>query len=693
MGTATDAAKDRWPEILRSLAGLSDKQLTNRHQPCPNCGGTDRYRFDDQGRGMHFCSHCGAGDGMALLMKVKGWTYQDACQRVEEYLQVNQDRKPPKAAPKKQEKVLRNTRPPQNGPPVSKNGTVWTYSDTFRVVREPRANGEKSIRPWIWNGDKWQAGAPKGPRPLLNLQQIIDNPDRSVLVVEGEKCVDAAQQLFGKAVVTTWSSGANSVHKTDWSPLAGRNVALWPDNDQAGRDAMEKVARLVMDAGATSVRLIANPDDAPEKWDVADADWTPKQAAEFVQNNIQTAIVRPEVVEPVQQQADDAGQTQLAPQLETMVQYGTRELLNHFRGQGLRFNVFTNQVEQNGQVLRGAERTYLALAEQNIKAGKDLALDCLVQIAHENEYDPVREYLEHVEATVEPTYIERLASTYLRPADAAQDAPTLYDDMLLHTLIGAVRRVFEPGCKHDTACVLMGDQGCRKSSFWRVLGGPFFSDALRDIQSKDDIQILHRSWMMEWAELDALTSKKHAGSVKAFLSQAVDVFRVPYGKAAEDFPRRGIIVGSTNRQTGFLVDDTGNRRFWVIPTPKTEADPIDVDALEQERDAIWSAAVKLYREGVPNYMSTKRALEVTTENEDYLIGNPWAEVIETWLRTPRPDFEKTTTTRILSEAVGKPVERQTKLDQMHVADVMKGLGFKRVRERDDNKRTWVWRRS
>ena len=199
--------------------------------------------------------------------------------------------------------------------------------------------------------------------------------------------------------------------------------------------------------------------------------------------------------------------------------------------------------------------------------------------------------------------------------------------------------------------------------------------------------------MMEWAELDALTSKKHAGSVKAFLSQAVDVFRVPYGKAAEDFPRRGIIVGSTNRQTGFLVDDTGNRRFWVIPTPKTEADPIDVDALEQERDAIWSAAVKLYREGVPNFMSTKRALEVTTENEDYLIGNPWAEVIETWLRTPRPDFEKTTTTRILSEAVGKPVERQTKLDQMHVADVMKGLGFKRVRERDDNKRTWVWRRS
>jgi predicted P-loop ATPase len=58
----------------------------------------------------------------------------------------------------------------------------------------------------------------------------------------------------------------------------------------------------------------------------------------------------------------------------------------------------------------------------------------------------------------------------------------------------------------------------------------------------------------------------HAGQVKAFLSsQSTDTFRVPYGKATEDFPRRCIIVGSTNRDSGFLVDDTGNRRFWVIP--------------------------------------------------------------------------------------------------------------------------------
>ena len=122
----------------------------------------------------------------------------------------------------------------------------------------------------------------------------------------------------------------------------------------------------------------------------------------------------------------------------------------------------------------------------------------------------------------------------------------------------------------------MGQQGARKSSFWKALGGNFFSDALRDIQSKDDLMVLHRSWIMEWAELDHITNKRHAGQVKAFLSQSTDMFRVPYGKATEAFPRRGIIVGSTNRDE-FLVDDTGNRRFWVIPVEATHSKPIDVD--------------------------------------------------------------------------------------------------------------------
>ncbi|NBQ51429.1 MAG: hypothetical protein EBU35_12500, partial [Marivivens sp.] len=203
--------------------------------------------------------------------------------------------------------------------------------------------------------------------------------------------------------------------------------------------------------------------------------------------------------------------------------------------------------------------------------------------------------------------------------------------MLKRTLIGAVARAFNPGCKHDTACVLMGDQGAYKSSFWQCLGGQFFSDALGDISTKDDIMVLHRSWIMEWAELDHITNRKHAGQVKAFLSQGVDLLRVPYGKAVESFPRRGIIVGTTNKTAGFLVDETGNRRFWVIPTTKTQTNQINTAALLLERDAIWSAAVNAYQNNESNRLPQTFENMVNEENTNYVIDSPWRAPIQEYL--------------------------------------------------------------
>jgi len=353
-----------------------------------------------------------------------------------------------------------------------------------------------------------------------------------------------------------------------------------------------------------------------------------------------------------------------------------------------RYNVFTQQIEIRGEVAEGIERFYLHLAEMGYKAPKEMALDCVVEVAHENPYDPVQLYLDHVSAEVAPTYIDRLASTYLRPCDADLKEPTLYDHMLKKTLIGAVRRIYEPGCKHDYACVLMGDQGARKSSFWAAISGPFFSDALRDISSKDDLMVLHRSWVMEWAELDHITSKKHAGQVKAFLSQCTDMFRVPYGKATEAFPRRCIIVGSTNRDSGFLVDETGNRRFWVIPVTCTLAKPIDVPNLLLERDAIWSAAVAAYKAGESNELAIEHQTAVEAENATYLVESPWVAPIQRWLAV---NLGRTITSELLlSEAITKPIERQTRGDQMQIASIMRELGYRKKRQMLEGSQKWVF---
>jgi hypothetical protein len=397
---------------------------------------------------------------------------------------------------------------------------------------------------------------------------------------------------------------------------------------------------------------------------------------------------------PAAPASPQAGERKPAPILNKPTKLEAGELLALLRTQAgedrIRFNRFSQQIEMDGAVLEGAERFYLSLAEQGYKVSKELAVDCLVQVAHENPYDPVALYLEHVAATVTPAIIDNLATAYLRPEDGTFGAgPTIYDHMIRCTLIGAVRRALEPGCKHDTACVLMGEQGARKSSFWSALGGAFFSDALGDISSKDDLMVLHRSWIMEWAELDHIMGRKHAGQVKAFLSQSTDLFRVPYGKATESFPRRGIIVGSTNRSTGFLVDDTGNRRFWVIPTTRTETDPIDTPTLMAERDAIWSAAVHAYRAGEVNYLPPELASEVSRENEAYQVESPWLPAVQEWL-AKLVMGEVITTEHILSQAIAKPIERQTRADQMAIADILRGLGYERRRTMVGGQRCWKW---
>ena len=138
-------------------------------------------------------------------------------------------------------------------------------------------------REWRWQGLP-------DPRPLYGLHKLAAAPDAPVIVCEGEKAADAAALLFPDAVTVTMLNGAQSPHKTDWQPLKGRTVWLWPDNDDAGRACMANVADLLAHAGAANVRLInqdafactpgngsndeATLNDAPplpEKWDAADA--------------------------------------------------------------------------------------------------------------------------------------------------------------------------------------------------------------------------------------------------------------------------------------------------------------------------------------------------------------------------------------------------------------------------------------
>lgn len=66
-----------------------------------------------------------------------------------------------------------------------------------------------------------------------------------VLVVEGEKACDAARAMFPQFAVITWPGGASAVKRADWSPLDGRRVVIWRDNDEAGLKATRELAEVI----------------------------------------------------------------------------------------------------------------------------------------------------------------------------------------------------------------------------------------------------------------------------------------------------------------------------------------------------------------------------------------------------------------------------------------------------------------
>ena len=150
---------------------------------------------------------------------------------------------------------------------------TWTYhtgngGSAFVVARWMGRDGKKIVRPVCWVGTKWALRAMTRPRPLYNLPDMLSASDTPIVVVEGEKCATAAAKVFADHAVTTWAGGASAWRHTNWSPLAGRNVLLLADGNEAGRRAMSDIAtHLAAAGGAIRIHLPAGD----HGFDIADA--------------------------------------------------------------------------------------------------------------------------------------------------------------------------------------------------------------------------------------------------------------------------------------------------------------------------------------------------------------------------------------------------------------------------------------
>lgn len=218
----------------------------------------------------------------------------------------------------------------------------------------------------------------------------------------------------------------------------------------------------------------------------------------------------------------------------------------------------------------------------------------------ENIRHPVREYLESLIWDGE----ERLNTLFIKYL-GAQDS--VYTKAVTRAaLVGAVARIMSPGCKHDHMLVLVGPQGCRKSTTLAKLGKEWFSDSLFTMAGKDAYEQLQGYWIIELGEM-AAARKSEVEQIKSFISKQSDNFRAAYARRTQDHPRQCAFFGSTNDDE-FLRDATGARRFWPVVVDNTGR-KMSEQLTDEVIDQIWAEAVQAYKSGERWYLSEEAERE------------------------------------------------------------------------------------
>lgn len=253
----------------------------------------------------------------------------------------------------------------------------------------------------------------------------------------------------------------------------------------------------------------------------------------------------------------------------------------------------------------------------------------LAVVSSDRLYHPIKEYFSGLSWDG-----KQRVDTLLIDYFGAEDTPYVRA-AVRKTLCAAVARIYEPGIKFDSILVLSGPQGMGKSTFFSILGKEWFSDSLSiaDMRDKTAAEKLQGYWILEISEMNGI-KKTDVETVKSFVTRQDDKFRQAYGVNVESHPRSCIIVGSTNSESGFLRDVTGNRRFWPVHVPGTgKYHPWDVKDVDQ----IWAEAIQLYKDGEELFLKGSAAEEAYRMQQEAMESDDREGIVAEYLDRLLPE--------------------------------------------------------
>lgn len=256
--------------------------------------------------------------------------------------------------------------------------------------------------------------------------------------------------------------------------------------------------------------------------------------------------------------------------------------------------------------------------------------EALIAVAAERAYHPIKEYLNTLPDWDGIERLNNLLIDYL----GAQDNE--YSKAVIRkTLVAAVARIYEPGTKFDSVLILNGPQGIGKSTFFAKLATSWFSDSLTitDMRDKAAAEKLQGYWLLELGELAGIR-KTDVETVKSFVSRTDDKYRASYGVNVESHPRQCVIVGSTNSESGFLRDITGNRRFWPV---RVSGESIKKAWELNDVDQIWAEAVCVYRKGEDLFLNGNEAQIAISEQANAMESDDREGLVREYLEKLLPE--------------------------------------------------------
>jgi predicted P-loop ATPase len=367
--------------------------------------------------------------------------------------------------------------------------------------------------------------------------------------------------------------------------------------------------------------------------------------------------------------------------------------LSDFYGDRIRLNEMTNEVEKDGREYY-LDSSFIHISQEaKIELAKTYAIDYLVEVARNNAYHPVVEYLNSVKGKAQNLDTDTaLSKLHTMLSEITGVTDKLHLTFIAKTLVAAVNRVFKPGCFFKRVCVFYGQQDAGKSSFWRELAGDkFFNSSYKGTTDKHDLMSLHSAWVNEIAEFDKVYRKTDVANLKAVISDPFDKVVLPYGRSTVTLHRRSILVASTNRQD-ILLDPTGNSRFWVVVIPGK----IDFKSLIEYRDLIWACAYNLFNSGYSYELSEDEQVASAANNERFTSFDPLFDAVEDACRVVgwiKDSEEYITISEVYNylypESSGKVLKPG---DWKPIADVLTRLGYTSGHKpRKDGKQVSAWK--